>query len=82
MRPRQASIQIGKNGLTDGTLIILKNCFKTHENVKVSVLKSAGHDIKTIKEIAEKIQQELGDHYTHRVIGFTIALKKWRKARQ
>jgi len=79
MKTLQASIQIGKNGLTDGTIEIIKNCFKTYKDVKISVLKSAGHDKEKVKGMAEKIQEELGRKYTFRIIGFTIFLKKWRK---
>lgn len=81
MKQIQAQLQIGKNGLTPGIIENIKNCFKTHNNIKVCLLKSAGHDKKTVKEIAEKIQKELGNKYTYKVIGFTIFLKKWRKAR-
>lgn len=81
MRTLQASIQIGKNGLTSGIIENIKTCFKTHNDVKVCLLKSAGHDRKKAKEIAEKIQEELGNKYTYKIIGFTIFLKKWRKAR-
>ena len=82
MRSNQANIQIGKQGLTSGIIENIKNCFKTHNDVKISLLKSAGHDREKVREIAKKIQEELGDKYTYRIIGFTIFLKKWRKARQ
>lgn len=78
----KASMQIGKNGLTENFITNLKNVFKRHENVKVAVLKNAGHDREKVKEMAEKIQSELGNKYTQRVVGFTIFLKKWRKARE
>ncbi len=81
MKSSQVSLQIGKRGLTHGTIEAIKNAFKTRENVKVCVLKSAGHEKKKIKQIAEEIQKELGERYTYRIIGFTIFLKKWRKAR-
>lgn len=81
MKTRISAIQIGKNGLTEGTFQIIKNSFNGRENVKVVLLKSAGHTKENVKEIAEKIQQELGNNYTYRIIGFTISLKKWRKAR-
>jgi len=81
MKSRISTIQIGKNGLVDGTFEIIKNSFKTRENLKVVLLKSAGHTKENVKEVAEKIQQELGKHYTYRIIGFTISIKKWRKAR-
>ena len=81
MRTGRASIQVGKNGLTSGIVENIKNCFKTHKDVKVCMLKSAGHDRKKVKEIAEKIRDELGEKYTYKIVGFTIFLKKWRKAR-
>ena len=82
MKSNQAILQIGKNGLTSGIIENIKNCFKTHENVKVCLLKSAGHDKATAKKIAEQIQEELGKKYTYRIVGFTIFLKKWRKERK
>ncbi len=81
MKSKISTIQIGKNGLTPGTFEIIKNSFKTRENVKAVLLKSAGHTKTHVKEIASKIQEELGNHYTHKIIGFTISIKKWRKPR-
>ncbi|MDP2628466.1 MAG: YhbY family RNA-binding protein [Nanoarchaeota archaeon] len=74
-------IQLGKQGLTENFIGSLRNIFKTHENVKISVLKSAGHDKKKVKEYSEKILEKLGKKYTARNIGFTISIKKWRKER-
>jgi len=79
MKTTQAILQIGKNGLTDRTLELIKHLFKNRENVKIVLLKGAGHNREKAKEIAEKIRQELGNHYTYKIIGFTIFLKKWRK---
>ncbi len=81
MKSLQASIQIGKNGLNSGTIEVIRNAFKTHNDVKIHILKSAGHDREKVREIAEKIQQELGNKFTHKIVGFTIFLKKWRKTR-
>ncbi len=78
----QLEIQIGKNGLTENFLETLKNHFKKHEQVRVSVLKSAGHEKAQVREIAEKMLEALGKNYTARVIGFKIVLKKWRKAKR
>jgi len=72
-------IQLGKQGITDNFIETLKNQFKKHENVKISVLKSAGHDKNKIKKYSEEILEKLGKNYTSKVIGFTIVLKKWRK---
>ena len=76
---RQSEIQIGKNGLTENFIESLKNNFKTHTSIRISVLKNAGHDKEKIKEMTKKILGELGRNYTARIIGFTIVLKKWRK---
>lgn len=80
MKQGQVALQIGKNGLTDGIIENIKRCFKNRKSVKVCLLKSAGHDREKVKEIAEKIQVELGGQYTYKIIGFTIFLKKWRRA--
>tara|TARA_Y100000310_G_C20658000_1_gene803050 strand:+ start:1939 stop:2184 length:246 start_codon:yes stop_codon:yes gene_type:complete len=73
------SIQIGKNGITDSFVNSLKNCFKKHDSIKVSVLKGCTRDREKIKEYSEEILNKLGKNYTSRIIGFTISLKKWRK---
>ena len=77
----QILVQIGKNGFTPGILEVIKNHFKTKENIKISILKNAGHTKENVKEIAEKIQKELGAKFTYRIVGFAIFLKKWRKER-
>ncbi len=82
MQKKLANIQIGKQKINDNFIETLKNHFKNHENVKVSVLKSGGHDKEKIKEYSNEILEKLGNHYTSRIIGFTIVLKKWRKARR
>ena len=51
----QTSMQIGKNGLTEGVLKVLENAFKTHDLVKISVLKAGGHEKSKIKEIGKEI---------------------------
>ena len=72
-------IQLGKNGVTDGFLDSLKNQFVKTQNIKISVLKSCCRDKEELKEISKKILEGLGKNYTARIIGYTIALKKWRK---
>ncbi len=74
-------IQLGKNGITNNFIYTLKNHFKKHENVKISVLKSAGHNKEKVKKYSEEILEKLGGKYTAKIIGFTIVVKKWRKAR-
>lgn len=74
-----AEMQIGKNGLTDGTINWIENAFKTRMIVKINVLKSAGHTKEKVKEIAEEILKKLGRKYTARILGFVINLRKWKR---
>lgn len=75
-------MQLGKQGISDNFISTLKNNFKKHDNVRVSILKSAGHDKDKIKEYSGEILNKLGKNYTSKIIGFKIILKKWRKARK
>jgi len=75
----EVKLQIGKKGLNEESLKAIKNLFKTHNNMRISLLKSAESERKQIEDIAEKIKQHLGRNYTTRIIGFTIILKKWKK---
>jgi RNA-binding protein YhbY len=74
-----ATIQLGKSGITDNFILTLKNHFKKHDNVKVSVLKSCCRDKKELKEMSEELLEKLGKNYTSKIVGYTIAIKKWRK---
>jgi RNA-binding protein YhbY len=78
------NIQIGKNGISYNFIPALESLFKNHNLVKVSVLKSARGDgkeaKKTVKEYEKQIMKKLGNKYTSRIIGFTIVIRKWRKA--
>ncbi len=77
-----ANIQLGKQGLTENFLKTLQDHFKKFENVKVSVLKSCCRDRTELKKISKEILEKLGENYTARNIGYTIVLKRWRKARR
>ena len=72
-------IQLGKNGVTPAFIETLKDHFKNHENVKISVLKSAGHNKESVTGYSKDILEKLGRNYTARVLGFTIFLKKWKR---
>lgn len=78
----QGQVQLGKSGITDNFIETLRNHFKKHENMKVKILKSAGHDKKKVKRYMEDILDKLGKNYTGKTIGFSIFLKKWRKPRR
>jgi len=75
-----SKMQIGKNGITAGSLEWLKNTFSTHMIVKISVLKSAGHTQESVKKIADEIVEKLGKNYAYKIVGFTITVMKFRKA--
>ena len=78
----QGQIQLGKQGITHNFIETLKNHFNRHDNVKVHILKSAGHNKEDIKKYIRDIIEKLGKNYTAKTIGFTIFVKKWRKARR
>ena len=79
MKLGMAETQIGKNGLTDGNIVWIENAFTNRMIVKVKVLKSAGHDKEKVKEIAEQIISKLGRNYNYRIVGFVIAIRKWKR---
>jgi len=72
-------VNIGKNGITEGTFELLQNAFKNNKDVKISVLKSGGHEREKVKQMAEEIINKLGNNFTYRIVGFTIFVKKWKR---
>jgi len=76
-------MQIGKKGLTEEFILDIEKRLKKHSNanIKISVLKSARENKSDVKKYADEIIAKLGSKYTARVLGFSIFLKKWRKAR-
>jgi len=76
----QGQIQLGKNGITENFILTLESHFKKHEDIKISVLKSASRERKEIKKYSEEILEKLGKRYTARIVGFTIFVKRWRRA--
>jgi RNA-binding protein YhbY len=75
-------MQLGKNGLTENFIQTLKFNFERHDNVRISVLKSAGREKEKIKGYSETMLDKLGNNYTAKLIGFKIVLKKWRKPKR
>jgi len=73
--PAQAQFQIGKNGLTDGSIESLKMALKHRKQVRVSVLKSACRDREELGKIAKELIEKLPVK-NHRIIGYTIILIK------
>ncbi len=75
-------IQLGKNGITQNFLNTLKTYFDRVRTVKVSVLPAARESKEDVKKYSVELLKKMGVHYTAKIIGFTITLKKWRKARE
>ncbi|MBI2004102.1 YhbY family RNA-binding protein [Candidatus Pacearchaeota archaeon] len=87
-------MQLGKQGITENFINGLKTQFKNSQVMKISVLKSATRDREEIVKIKDELLEKLGKNFrssqaaekfhgnfTGRIIGFTIILRKWRKAR-
>ena len=77
--PIVREIQLGKSGVTESFIENLKNQFNKTQNVKISVLRSCCRDKSELDNIKNNILEHLGKNYTARAIGYTLALKKWRK---
>ena len=79
-RMKQIEMQVGKKGLTEDFLADLKRRFDDAWNIKIHVLKNARENKDDVKKIAQEIQSFLGDKFTNKTLGFSIFLKKWRRA--
>ena len=80
----QKEIQLGKKGITLEFIKDIENRLEKHRNItlKVSVLKSIRPEGKTdVKKYADELDEKLGEKYTVKTLGFSIFLRKWRKAR-
>ncbi|MFH1501283.1 MAG: YhbY family RNA-binding protein [archaeon] len=78
----QVKVQIGKNKVTEGFISSLEKAFEKHDGVRISVLKAGGHDKQNVKAMAEVLVDRLGKNYTYKTIGFTIAIRKWKKPKR
>lgn len=76
------NFQLGKKGLTPEFIENLKKSFDRIDSARVRLLKNSTRDKEELEKIAEGIVSELGPKFTYKIIGFTIILKKWRKARE
>ena len=75
-------LQLGKKGLTQEFLENLKKMFITGTNARISLLKTSTRNKEETKKWADKMMVELGSNFTYKIIGYTITIKKWRKARE
>mgnify|MGYP001586836898 CR=1 FL=1 len=79
---REGKFQIGKNGVTSGVIESLNLYLKTHNQIRVSILKSANRDKNKAIEMAELIKSKIAYKCYYRIIGFTIILKRLSKKAQ
>ena len=79
-RKPQSVVQVGKQGLTENFFQTLKNHFKTRDSVKIILLPSVRENKQEARDIASEIEKMLGKNFTAHLIGYTINVKKWRKA--
>lgn len=70
-----ALLQIGKNGITDGTIREAKRLLKTHKYIKVRLLRSTGDDRHTKKAMFEELCRLTGAELAG-VRGFTAVIYK------
>jgi len=80
----QIEIQLGKKGLTKEFIEDIEKRLDKYRNasLKISVLKSARENKEDVKKHAEEMIKQLGSKYTYKILGFSIFLRKWRKARE
>ena len=81
---QQKEIQLGKNGITQEFVNDIEKRLENDRNItmKVSVLKSARPEGKDdVNKYSKELVKKLGEKYTVRTLGFSIFLRKWRKAR-
>lgn len=76
MQKFEASFQIGKQGIVPGTIETLTNIFKTHRQIRISVLKSTKRDKPMMIALADELVSKLPLRTGYKTIGFTIILRK------
>ena len=84
MKQKQIEMQLGKNGLTSEFIEDIKRRIDKFANasIKIHVLQSARESKVDVKKYAEELKEQLGEKFTYKTLGFSIFLKKWRKARE
>jgi RNA-binding protein YhbY len=69
---------LGKKGLTSEFIDALRKAFVNAESIRIHLLKSSSRDKSEVKKWAEEIVCGLGKNFTYKIIGYTIAVRKWR----
>ncbi len=72
----ESRFQIGKNGLTQGVIDSLNLSLKTHDQIRITVLKSLERNREKMILMATDILSRVNYHCRYKIIGFTIILKR------
>ncbi len=72
----ESRFQIGKNGLTQGVIDSLNLGLKTHDQIRISCLKSLERNKQNLIQMATEIANKVNYHCKYKIIGFTIILRK------
>ena len=78
----EGKFQIGKKGITQGAVDSINLSFKTHTQLRISVLKSTERNKDKIKGMAEELCNKADYPCNYKIIGFTIILRKRSKKKK
>ncbi len=73
------TIQLGKNGYNERSLENIKKVFLRHKDLKITILRSCLRNQEELRSLKEKILKDMGIHYTARIVGYSIFMKKWKR---
>ena len=76
MNYSETKFTIGKKGITDGVIDSIVLATKNHKLLRISMLKASGRDKQKMEEAVSILREKLPFTFVHRIIGFTIVLKK------
>lgn len=71
MKPT-ATVQIGKNGVTDASIQVINSILENHKQVRIYLLPASGRTSQNIKQTGEDIVKRLNVPVYTKIIGFTI----------
>jgi|APSaa5957512622_1039677.scaffolds.fasta_scaffold43322_4 RNA-binding protein YhbY len=74
--------QIGKKGLTTEFVEQMQKTFEKSEMVKIDLLQSSTRDKAEADKLGEDLINKLGNKFTFKRIGYTLVVRRWRKAQR
>ena len=72
-------LQIGKNGVTDAFAEQIQRVLPKGQMIKINILKSACRGKDEAKKMADELVGKLGKEYTYRLVGYVLAVKRYRR---